>query len=59
METLNIIAQTAHNETIFKEFRFDDGELKTMTSFPHITFRRYIVQVAVTYVNKDATISLL
>ena len=25
METLNIIVQTMHNETIFKEFRFSDG----------------------------------
>ena len=38
METLNIIVQTTHNETISKEFRFSDGELKIMTSFPHITF---------------------
>ena len=42
----------------FEEFRFGDGELKIMTSFPHYV-RRYIVQVAVTYVNNDATTSLL
>ena len=33
MQTLNIIVQTTHNKTIFKEFRFGDGELKIMTSF--------------------------
>ena len=37
METVNIIVQTMHNETIFQEFRFGDGALKIMTSFPHIT----------------------
>ena len=37
METLNIIVQTMHHETIFKEFRFSDGEIKIMTLFPHIT----------------------
>ena len=36
METLNIIVQTKYNETIFKVIRFNDGELKVMTSFPHI-----------------------
>ena len=39
MEILNIIVQTTHNETILKEFRFGDGELKIMTSFLHITSR--------------------
>ena len=58
METLKIIAQTPHNETIFKEFRFSDVvENYDLVSSYYV--RRYIVQAVATHVNNDATASLL